>query len=127
MNKNIAAALMLFLAGPASWASNLVLWYQQPMRAGHFMDEALPLGNGRIGALISGGVGRENLVLNEDSLWSGDANTSGNYDTMGTYQMLGNLIINLPGQENYSAYYRDLDIGEALAQVSYEVNGVKFK
>ena len=127
MKKNVIIALIFFAAGMCSYASDLALWYQQPIQSGHFMDEALPLGNGRIGALISGGVGRESIVLNEDSLWSGDANTSGNYDTMGTYQMLGNLIINLAGQEKYSTYRRDLDIGDALAHVNYEANGIKFK
>ena len=127
MKREIIIILTVFSTSMVAFAGNLVLWYEQPVAQGHFMDEALPLGNGRIGALISGGVGHENVVLNEDSMWSGDANTSGNYDTMGTYQMLGNLIINLPGQENYSAYHRDLDIGEALAHVSYEVNGIKFK
>ena len=127
MKKNVIIALIFFAAGMCSYASDLALWYQQPIQSGHFMDEALPLGNGRIGALISGGVGRESIVLNEDSLWSGDANTSGNYDTMGTYQMLGNLIINLAGQDKYSTYRRDLDIGDALAHVNYEANGIKFK
>src|ERR1700723_403125 len=102
MKKIVIIALIFFAAGMCSYASDLALWYQQPIQSGHFMDEALPLGNRRIGALISGGVGRKSIVLNEDSLWSGDANTSGNYDTMGTYQMLGNLIINLAGQEKYS-------------------------
>ena len=87
----------------------------------------MPIGNGQVGGLISGGVARENIVLNEDSLWSGDANTSGDYGTMGTYQMLGNLVINLTGHENFSNYRRDLDIANALAHVSYEANGIKFK
>jgi alpha-L-fucosidase 2 len=126
MRKNIVAALVFLTTGMFCSASNLVLWYQYPMEAGHFMDQALPVGNGRIGALISGGATRENIVLNEDSLWSGDANTSGNYDTMGTYQMLGNLVVNLSGQANVSDYRRDLDIGNALAHVSYEANGIKF-
>ncbi|MGH7951928.1 MAG: glycoside hydrolase family 95 protein [Limisphaerales bacterium] len=131
-----------------SFGSNLVLWYQQPVgsivnsilatNAGQpklnlgggesspFINEALAIGNGRIGGLIAGGVSRERIVLNEDSLWTGGENPSGNYDTMGSYQMLGDLIINLPGQENFSNYRRDLDIGDALAHVTYEANGVKF-
>lgn len=34
-------------------------------------EEALPIGNGRMGAMVYGGVGREKLSLNEDSAWSG--------------------------------------------------------
>src|ERR1019366_7433252 len=49
-------------------AEPLSLWYRQPARA---WTEALPLGIGRIGAMIFGGVNREQLQLNEDTLWGG--------------------------------------------------------
>jgi alpha-L-fucosidase 2 len=39
--------------------------------AAKFWEEALPLGNGRIGAMVYGGVGRELIQLNEDTLWTG--------------------------------------------------------
>ncbi|GIO32478.1 MULTISPECIES: glycoside hydrolase family 95 protein [Paenibacillus] len=44
------------------------LWYKQPAKK---WEEALPLGNGRMGAMIFGGVRRERLQLNEDTLWAG--------------------------------------------------------
>ena len=44
------------------------LWYQQPAKN---WNEALPIGNGRLGAMIFGGVTSERIQLNEDSLWSG--------------------------------------------------------
>src|SRR5882762_737314 len=127
MKKNIIIILTALSMSTEVFADDLVLWYEQPMAQGHFMDEAMPIGNGRVGGLISGGVARENIVLNEDSLWSGDANTSGDYGTMGTYQMLGNLIVNLPGHDNFSNYRRDLNIGDSLAHVSYEANGIRFE
>lgn len=46
-----------------------LLWYRQPARE---WTEALPLGNGRIGAMIFGGVADERLQLNVDSLWDGE-------------------------------------------------------
>jgi alpha-L-fucosidase 2 len=46
----------------------LTLWYRQP--AGTWV-EALPVGNGRLGAMVFGGVAQERLQLNEDTLWSG--------------------------------------------------------
>ncbi|HYO10600.1 MAG TPA: glycoside hydrolase family 95 protein [Tepidisphaeraceae bacterium] len=46
----------------------LALWYRRPAK--HWV-EALPVGNGRLGAMVFGGVTRERLQLNEDSLWSG--------------------------------------------------------
>ncbi|WP_336969207.1 glycoside hydrolase family 95 protein [Sphingobium aromaticiconvertens] len=48
--------------------SRSLLWYGQPARV---WEEALPVGNGRLGAMIFGGVKRERLQLNEDTLWSG--------------------------------------------------------
>ncbi len=45
-----------------------MLWYKQP--AGQW-TEALPVGNGRVGAMIFGGVNQEHLQLNEDTLWAG--------------------------------------------------------
>jgi alpha-L-fucosidase 2 len=59
------------------------LWYTQP--AGEVITEALPLGNGRLGALITGGVPTEKLALNEGTLWSG-----GPYDATSP-EALGNL------------------------------------
>ncbi|EQD26250.1 Alpha-L-fucosidase, partial [mine drainage metagenome] len=46
----------------------LKLWYREPARR---FAEALPLGNGRLGAMVFGGTRRERLLLNEDTLWSG--------------------------------------------------------
>lgn len=123
--KYISLAVLIFLeATVVSFASDLRLWYRQP--ATQPMNESLPVGNGRIGGLISGGTARERIVLNEDSLWTGGENPDGNYDTMGAYQALGDLLINLPGHENAANYRRDLDIGDALVHVSYESGGVKF-
>lgn len=45
-----------------------ILWYQDPAR---YFEEALPLGNGRIGAMVYGNPREETISLNEDTLWSG--------------------------------------------------------
>ena len=45
-----------------------MLWYRRPARQ---WVEALPLGNGRIGAMVFGAADRERIALNEDTLWSG--------------------------------------------------------
>jgi len=50
----------------ANW--DLALWYDRPASE---WNEALPLGNGRLGAMVFGGTDRERLQLNEDTLWSG--------------------------------------------------------
>lgn len=45
-----------------------LLWYRQPAKN---WNEALPIGNGRLGAMIFGGVGEERIQINEDSIWAG--------------------------------------------------------
>ena len=45
-----------------------VLWYRQEAQN---WNEALPLGNGRLGAMVFGGAREEKICLNEDTLWSG--------------------------------------------------------
>ncbi|WP_246204670.1 glycoside hydrolase family 95 protein [Devosia marina] len=47
---------------------NLELWYRAPATA---WTEALPLGNGRLGAMVFGGIDREEFQLNEATLWAG--------------------------------------------------------
>lgn len=65
------SSLILFWALftiPFSFAQKSVIWYQQPAQT---WDEALPIGNGRLGAMIFGIPGKERIQLNEDSLWPG--------------------------------------------------------
>jgi len=62
-----------------------VLRYQAPAR--DWESQALPIGNGRLGGMIFGGVGREHVQFNEDSLWIGDE-----HDT-GAYQAFGDLYV----------------------------------
>jgi len=57
-----------FTGNVAAQEAPWCLWYRQP--AGKW-EEALPLGNGRLGAMVFGGVATERLQLNEESLWAG--------------------------------------------------------
>ncbi|WP_206320026.1 glycoside hydrolase family 95 protein [Streptomyces zingiberis] len=54
-------------AAPAA-AGDLTLWYPRP--AGEWL-QALPIGNGRLGAMVFGGSDTEQLQLNEDTVWAG--------------------------------------------------------
>jgi alpha-L-fucosidase 2 len=62
--------LCLALITQTSYAQQkkLVLWYDQPAKN---WNEALPIGNGRLGAMIFGRAGDELIQLNEESLWTG--------------------------------------------------------
>src|SRR5581483_1531217 len=52
------------LAGPGP----MVLWYNTPSAD---WSEALPIGNGKLAAMIFGGVTNEHIQFNEDTIWSG--------------------------------------------------------
>lgn len=60
-------------------ADDLTLWYRQPATS---WNEALPIGNGRMGAMIFGGVASERIQLNEDSLWSGSPGDDDNPEAL---------------------------------------------
>ena len=64
------ALVAAVLAGGAAAAEprDMVLWYDRP--AGRWL-EAMPMGNGMVGAMVFGGVGRERIALNESTFWSG--------------------------------------------------------
>ncbi|CAM4314814.1 glycoside hydrolase family 95 protein [Paenibacillus phoenicis] len=55
------------------------LWYDRPASR---WEEALPVGNGRIGGMVFGGIHRERIALNEDTLWSGFPRDPQNYDAL---------------------------------------------
>lgn len=58
------------------------LWYAEPATK---FTEALPVGNGRLGAMVFGGTQQERLLLNENSVWSGNRS---HYDRVSAYQWL---------------------------------------
>src|SRR5690348_15615973 len=73
----LQGGIALATLAPAAWSNDaggetadpdLRLWYRQPAEA---WTEALPVGNGRLGAMVFGGVARERLQLNEDTLFAG--------------------------------------------------------
>nr|WP_155176768.1 glycoside hydrolase family 95 protein [Fulvivirga kasyanovii] len=136
------------------------LWYDEPAEN---WNAALPIGNGRIGAMIFGNPGKEKLQLNEETVWAGEpgnnlpagfkeilpqvrellfagkhkeaqdllmskvprhAPANNNYGM--PYQPVGNLNIDFQGHEKAAKYYRDLDIANAVAKVSYELNGINY-
>jgi len=54
---------------------NLKLWYNKPAS---IWEEALPLGNGKTGAMVFGGIAKERFQLNDNTLWSGYPNPGNN-------------------------------------------------
>ena len=73
-----AAAGFLALTSFAQAQFANLLWYAQP--ATDWEKEALPIGNGRIGVMVFGGVDSERLQISEKSLWTGGPGSEGGYD-----------------------------------------------
>ncbi|MFM7181743.1 MAG: glycosyl hydrolase family 95 catalytic domain-containing protein [Verrucomicrobiales bacterium] len=77
LSSSIGIALLTLLGSGLSCASaqtapidpSSTLWYNRPAK--DWEREALPIGNGRLGAMVFGGVREERFALNEESMWSG--------------------------------------------------------
>jgi alpha-L-fucosidase 2 len=86
------AVLGLAVPAHAAPARDWKLWYRQPATAPGELEsgwgwnnpeawvQALPVGNGRLGGMVFGGVPEERIQLNEDSLWSGGPQDADNPD-----------------------------------------------
>jgi alpha-L-fucosidase 2 len=66
------------------------LWYEQPADR---WEEALPLGNGRLGGMVFGGTAKERIQLNEDTLWAGVPRDNNNYEALRYLQAARSLIL----------------------------------
>ncbi len=149
-------SLALIVNVTAQDDSILKLWYVHPAKQ---WVEALPLGNGRLGAMVFGDPFKEIIQLNENTVWAGQPNRNDNPDAKEAlpevrklifegkykeaqdlvnnkfisktshgmpYQTVGNLRLLFPGHENYSSYYRELDIEKAIVTTRYILNGVNY-
>lgn len=68
-NAFLCSILLLGLAAPVQlMAADPLLWYQHPAQK---WGDALPIGNGRLGGMVFGGVAKEHIQLNEDTIWNG--------------------------------------------------------
>lgn len=106
---------------------DFALWDDAP--APSWETHALPVGNGRLGAMILGGVPQERMQFNVDSLWTGNENPSGGYDLVnfGAYQNFGDVFIDFTGHSGFTHYRRQLDLDEALHTVRYTSGGVNYR
>lgn len=68
----------------------LKLWYKQP--SGKTWENALPVGNGRLGAMVYGNVDTETIQLNEHTLWSGGPNRNDNAEALASLPEIRKLI-----------------------------------
>ena len=124
------AAIVIFGAITISSASDLVLWYQQPAvvtRSSPLINEALPIGNGQLGGLIAGGHGARTDRVERGQPVDRRRKSQRQLQHDGRLSDARQTCSSIcPGMKTSTDYRRDLDIGDALAHVSYESDGVKF-
>ncbi|MDP8242565.1 MAG: glycoside hydrolase family 95 protein [Candidatus Hinthialibacter antarcticus] len=99
--------------------NNLTLWYEQPAQQ---WEDALPFGNGRLGGMVYGGVEREQVQLNEETLWAGPAQ---NRDRVGAYKHLDRarqLIFDGKYVEGQQVMQEEF-MGPRIAPLSYQTLG----
>ncbi len=98
LSRLLLCGLMLLFTAPAARAkptpTPLKLWYKQPAAN---WNEALPIGNGRLGAVVFGGPAQERLQLNESTIWAGGPNNNVKPDALPVIRQLRGQL--LRGQE----------------------------
>ncbi|WP_329873583.1 glycosyl hydrolase family 95 catalytic domain-containing protein [Streptomyces sp. SP18CS02] len=115
----------------------VTLWYPSPGRESVIMEEGLPVGNGRLGALVCGDPSRDALVLADAALWTGHANaelqSDGQFpfgaDDFGSFGMLAKAYLEIPAHTGsaISGYRRSLDMSNGLVTASYQLGGVTYR
>jgi alpha-L-fucosidase 2 len=136
---------------------SLKLWYNHS--SGATWENALPLGNGRLGAMVYGNVDTEIIQLNEHTLWSGSPNRNDNplaLDSLAALRQLifngqqkeaermanriiiskksqgqmfepaGELHLSFENHDQYTNYYRELDLEKAITKTQYTVGDITY-
>jgi alpha-L-fucosidase 2 len=101
-------------------ADDLALWYDEP--AGTDWLRALPVGNGRLGAMVFGGTDVERLQLNEDTLWAGGPHDSANPAGAEALQEIRQLVFD----GRWDEAQRRIDetmLGGPAGQLAYQTVG----
>ncbi len=71
-------------------SKNTKLWYKEPAKD---FDNALPIGNGRIGGMVYGGISHDLINLNEDSVWSGGPRNRNNPNSLEGLKKIRELLL----------------------------------
>jgi alpha-L-fucosidase 2 len=115
-----APRTLQYVGDAAPPASNLSLWYRRP--ADTEWVRALPVGNGRLGAMVFGGVVNERLQLNEDTLWAGAPYDPVNPDAKEALPEVRRLLV--AGQYADAARVASQKVmAKPLAQMPYQTLG----
>lgn len=97
----------------------MVLWYRQPATA---WLQAMPLGNGMMGAVVFGGAPEERIALNESSFWSGRPHNYDDPDAFKYFAQIRDLVFAEKFQEA-ERLVNDRFYGKPKAQEAYQPVG----
>ncbi|MER6122096.1 glycoside hydrolase N-terminal domain-containing protein [Streptomyces sp. NPDC001795] len=113
------------------------LWWQAPADEQSMIQQGLPVGNGRLGALASNDPGRELLLITDATMWTGglndtlDADGQFPYDRehFGSLTLLARLTVGIPDHDlsAVSRYRRALDLARGVVTTSYVRSGVTYE
>src|ERR1051325_7749760 len=113
------ATLPLANTFPPATDDSLLLWYDKPASE---WTEALPVGNGRLGAMIFGGVASEQLQLNEDTLYAGSPYDPNNPEALKALPEARRLIFAGKYQEAHDLVGAKM-MAQPIKQMPYEPVG----
>lgn len=118
-------------------ADAVTLRYTRPGTESRIIEEGLPIGNGRLGALVTGDPSRDVLILSDATLWTGHSNAALQSDgqfpyeasTFGTFGMLAKAYLDIPAHTGsaISGYRRGLDMSNGLVTAEYRAGGVTYR
>ncbi|WP_329378824.1 glycosyl hydrolase family 95 catalytic domain-containing protein [Streptomyces sp. NBC_01716] len=113
------------------------IWYTTPAVEASIMQEALPVGNGRLGALAGCDPVDDYLYLTDGAFWTGgrndkltdDGQLPYGADDFGSFGLLAKLRVALPGHsgEAVSDYRRQLDLSNGVVSARYRHRGVRYR
>ncbi|MGW7202152.1 glycosyl hydrolase family 95 catalytic domain-containing protein [Streptomyces sp. NPDC054837] len=113
------------------------LRWQAPADEHSMIEQGLPLGNGRLGALASNDPGRELLLVTDATMWTGGLNDTLDADgqfpygraDFGSFTLLARLAVDIPDHDlsAVSGYRRTLDLDRGVLTTSYVRSGVRYR
>ncbi|MEU7695086.1 glycoside hydrolase N-terminal domain-containing protein [Microbispora hainanensis] len=115
-----AARAAVAVPPEVSAANDLALWYDES--AGTDWLRALPIGNGRLGAMVFGNVDTERLQLNEDTIWAGGPYDQSNTRGAGALGQIRQLVFQNQWSQAQSLIDQNM-LGNPSAQLAYQTVG----
>jgi alpha-L-fucosidase 2 len=113
------------------------LWYTAPAADGAMIQQGLPIGNGRLGALVGGDPAKEALYVTDGTMWTGGRNDVLDDDgqfpyervEFGSFTQLAHVTVEIPAHtlDSVTGYRRGLDLSNGLVTASYVQGGVTYR